>query len=119
MNIETPDELLAYLKMGQRIGQDERPGISVLKGGVSNRTVLVESENGQAWVIKQAPPKLRVEVDWFSDPARSHREAMGTKYLAELAPPGAIPRLIFEDEENHLLAMEAVARPHENLKAKL
>src|SRR5207247_1095754 len=108
MNIETPDELLSYLRTAQRIGPAERPGISGLKGGVSNRTVLVERENGEAWVIKQALEKLRVGVDWFSDPARSHREALGMRFLAELAPPRAIPRLIFEDEENHLLTMEAV-----------
>jgi 5-methylthioribose kinase len=81
--------------------------------------VLVERPSGEAWVLKQALPKLRVAVDWFSDPARIHREALGLKYLAELAPPRTITPLIFGDAEQHLLAMEAVPQPHENWKTML
>ncbi len=70
-------------------------------------------------MVKQALPKLRVAVDWFSDPARIQREAAGMRWLAELAPAGTIPRLIFEDRACHLLAMEAVPEPHENWKTVL
>lgn len=70
-------------------------------------------------MLKQALEKLRVEVDWFSDPKRIHREALGLRWLAELAPPGAITPLVFEDHENLLLAMEAVPDPHENWKTML
>ncbi len=91
----------------------------VLAGGVSNRTVLVERPTGEAWVLKQALEKLRVSVDWFSDPERVHREALGLRWLQELAPPGSITPLVFEDHEHHLLAMEAVPEPHENWKTML
>ena len=91
----------------------------VLAGGVSNRTVLVELPTGEAWVLKQALEKLRVSVDWFSDPERVHREALGLRWLQELAPPGSITPLVFEDHEHHLLAMEAVPEPHENWKTML
>ncbi len=65
----------------------------VLAGGVSNRTVLVERPTGASWVVKQALPKLRVAVDWFSDPKRIGREALGLKYLAEIAPKaGLMPK---------------------------
>jgi hypothetical protein len=50
--------------------------VSVLSGGVSNRTVLVERASG-SWVLKQALEQLRVPVEWFSDPARVHRGASG------------------------------------------
>jgi aminoglycoside phosphotransferase (APT) family kinase protein len=119
LNIEEPDDLLAYLRQAGRIGADERPAIMPLAGGVSNRTVLVERPGGGAWVLKQALPKLRVRVDWFSSPARIHQEALGLRWLRELAPPGTIPALVFEDHERHLLAMEAVPRGHENWKAML
>ncbi len=119
MNIECAAELIGYLRGGGHIGKDENPRITVLTGGVSNRTVLVERENGTAWVLKQALARLRVASDWFSSPARIQREALGLRYLSQLAPPDAIPRLIFEDQERHFLAMEAVPQPHENWKTML
>jgi hypothetical protein len=81
--------------------------------------VLVERESGEAWVVKQALEKLRVQVDWFSSPERIHREALGIRWLGELAPPGAITPFIFEDFDGHLLAMAAVPQPHENWKHML
>ena len=119
LDIERPDALLDYLRVTSRIGRGESPRIEVLKGGVSNRTVLVERPDGESWVIKQALPKLRVQVDWFSDPSRIRREALGLQWLARLAPPGTITPFLFEDPEHHLLAMAAVPQPHENWKAML
>lgn len=119
LDIEQPAALLAYLRSTGRIAADEEPRFTVLTGGVSNRTVLVERGNGDAWVIKQALPKLRVQVDWFSPPERIHREALGLRWLARLAPLGTITPLVFEDHAHHLLAMEAVPRPHANWKTML
>ena len=120
LDIERPGPLVGYLKATGRLDEDEEPVVSVLAGGVSNRTVLVErTASGERWVVKQALPKLRVATDWFSDPKRIHREALGLRWLVGLAPPGAITPLVFEDHENHLLAMEAVPQPHENWKTML
>ncbi len=119
LDIEQRDQLLAYLQQTGRIGADEEPAIHNLAGGVSNRTVLVQRSSGEAWVLKQALARLRVAVDWFSSPARVHREALGLRWLAAIAPAGAIPRLVFEDRAAHLLAMEAVPEPHENWKQVL
>ncbi len=91
----------------------------VLAGGVSGRTVLVAFTDGRRWVLKQALAKLRVAADWFSDPNRIHREALGMRVLGELAPPGSIPKLIFDDETHHVIGMEAVPEPHENWKEML
>jgi 5-methylthioribose kinase len=118
MNIESA-ELIGYLRGRGHVGPDENPRITTLAGGVSNRTVLVERDNGMAWVLKQALAKLRVASDWFSSPERIHREALGLHWLSRLTPPGAIPRLVFEDHEHHFLAMEAVPQPHENWKTML
>src|SRR5215210_8750615 len=119
LDIERPADLLRYLRGTGRIAPDECPAVGVLAGGVSNRTVLVERPSGEAWVLKQALAKLRVAVDWFSSPERIHREALGLRWLARLAPPGTITPLVFEDHDRHLLAMRAVPRPLENWKALL
>ena len=118
-DIERTGDLAAYLATTGRITPGERSTVTVLGGGVSNRTVLVERPSGEAWVVKQALPKLRVAVDWFSPPARIHREALGLRWLAELAPPGTVVPFLFEDDDLHLLAMGAVPQPHQNWKSLL
>lgn len=119
LDIERAPELLAWLRTHGWIGPGEQPAIEVLHGGVSNKTVLVERVNGDAWVLKQALPKLRVQVDWFSPVERVHREALGLRWLERIAPPGTITPLVFEDVPQHCIAMAAVPQPHENWKQML
>src|SRR5438105_192892 len=116
VDIEQPEQLLQYLRQTRRINPTEQIQIHNLRGGVSNKTVLIKRPNREAWVLKQALPKLRVDVDWFSDPRRIHTEALALQHLPDLAPPGTITPLIFEDREQNLLAMAAVPDPHTNLK---
>jgi aminoglycoside phosphotransferase (APT) family kinase protein len=119
LDIEQPDQLVAYLERGGHIDPGEPIVARVLAGGVSNRTVLVERANGDAWVLKQALAKLRVAVDWFSSPERIHREALGLRWLAQLAPPHTVTPFVFEDHQQHILAMGAVPQPHANWKTML
>jgi tRNA A-37 threonylcarbamoyl transferase component Bud32 len=119
IDIEEPAALLHYLRQAGRIAPEEAPTTTILRGGVSNRTVLLQRESGQAWVLKQALEKLRVAVEWHSDPIRIEREALGMVTLAMLLPDGAVPKLVFLDPAQHLLAMEAVPQPHDNFKSLL
>jgi aminoglycoside phosphotransferase (APT) family kinase protein len=119
LDIEQPHLLIAYLREAGHIGPIEQPRLRNLTGGISNRTVLVERPTGEAWVLKQALAKLRVPVDWFSNPERVHCEALGLRWLAELAPAGTTTAFVFEDHEHHLLAMQAVPQPHDNWKSLL
>jgi tRNA A-37 threonylcarbamoyl transferase component Bud32 len=119
LDIEKAADLLAYLRSEGWIAPYESPATTVLHGGVSNRTVLVERFDGDDWVLKQALAKLRVQVDWFSPVERVHREALGLRWLERIAPPGTTTPLIFEDFQHHLIAMAAVPRPHENWKQLL
>lgn len=119
VDIEDPAALHHYLLRTGHLGSHQSCVSARLAGGVSSRTVRVELPGGAAWVLKQALPKLRVTMDWFSDPMRVHREALGLRWLQQLLPAGAVPRLIFEDLDEHILAMEAVPQPHENWKTLL
>jgi 5-methylthioribose kinase len=119
LDIEQPQALIAYLHQSGYLPAHVIPRVHRLDGGVSNRTMLVELPGGDAWVLKQALEKLRVPVDWFSSPERVHREAAGLRWLTRLAPPGAIPGFVFEDQDHHILAMQRVPQPHVNWKRML
>jgi 5-methylthioribose kinase len=119
IDIEDADQLVGYLRNTGRIDSQEELIVRKLSGGVSNKTVWLKRSNGQAWVIKQSLPKLRVRSDWFSDPARINIEANGLRYLPRVAPRGSITPLVFKDPSQHLLAMEAVPEPHQNWKQRL
>ncbi len=119
IDIEDTVDLLRYLRETGRIKSDEAIVIRTLHGGVSNKTILLQRPDGSRWVIKQSLPKLRVRVSWFSDPARIQVEANSLRYLPRITPPDSTPALLFEDRQQHLLAMEAVPDPHENWKAQL
>jgi aminoglycoside phosphotransferase (APT) family kinase protein len=115
LDIEQSDALIAYLRA--RDAQVE--SVRVLAGGVSSRAVYVRLTDGREWVLKQSLAKLRVAVDWFSDPERIHNEARALRWLARLTPPGSVPEFIFEDVEAHVLAMSAVPQPHETWKTRM
>lgn len=119
LDIEKPGDLIGYLRASGRVTPEEKLTLTILSGGVSNRTALLEFGNGDSWVVKQALAKLRVAADWFSSPERIHREALGLRWLAKVAPAGTIVPFIFENHEHHLLAMQAVPQPHENWKTVL
>jgi 5-methylthioribose kinase len=81
--------------------------ITELGGGVSNTVLLVKSSNSQL-VLKQALPQLRVQDEWLADRSRIIREANALEDCAHLLPPGSVPKVLWLDEPNYLLAMSAV-----------
>jgi tRNA A-37 threonylcarbamoyl transferase component Bud32 len=116
MNIEDIPTLVEYLRARGTIAPAETPSVRKLEGGVSNRVMLVKPGSAPAFVVKQALQKLRVAVDWFCTPTRIEKEGLALQYLSELTSSGSIPRVLFTDSEQHLLAMEAVPEPHETWK---
>jgi 5-methylthioribose kinase len=119
IDIEQIEALRVYLLQRGHLLPGPGMVIQPLAGGVSNRTMLVTFANGDAWVLKQALARLRVTANWFSDPARIHREGLGLRHLRALIPADNLPQFIFEDFENHILAMTAIPQPHENWKTML
>ena len=118
LDIENFQTLAGYLVEQGHIRSRGEVSLERLSGGVSNRTVKVTWPDGHGWILKQALPKLRVSVDWFSDPERIKVEAAALRWMNR-SVPGAAPAFIFEDAAKYLMAMEAIPHEHENWKSLL
>jgi 5-methylthioribose kinase len=92
--------------------------ITELAGGVSNTVLLVETP-AERFVLKQSLPQLRVDQQWLSDRSRIWREADALEALALHLPSGAVPAVIFRDDDNYLFAMSAAIRESESWKSAL
>jgi 5-methylthioribose kinase len=112
IEIDRPEQLIRYLRERGLIASSEQPRVRLLTGGVSSRTVLVEREEGQGFVVKQALAKLRVASDWSCSTERIYREALGMRCLGDLLPAGAVTELLFEDTIHPIIVMSAVAQPN-------
>jgi aminoglycoside phosphotransferase (APT) family kinase protein len=85
----------------------------LLGGGVSNTVLLAESVERRL-VFKQSLGQLRVEEEWLADRSRIHREVAAIRALAD-----SVPRVVFEDRENFIYAMEAAPDGAEDWKTRL
>lgn len=91
---------------------------SELAWGVSNIVLRVDTP-ARSFVVKQSRKQLRTPIDWFSQLERVWREVDTMRALEGLLPAGSVPRVLFEDRENYLFAMEAVEADHRVWKAEL
>jgi len=94
LDIENFEALRQYLTRQEHIDSNDTIFFKNLAGGISNRTVKVIWQDGRGWVLKQALEKLRVSVDWFSDPERIQVEAKALQWLNYVIP-GAHPGIYF------------------------
>src|ERR1700748_3585811 len=78
-----------------------------MAGGISNGVLLIETDLGDRFVIKQARDRLDVSADWHIDRRRAINEANCLRYLEEILPDGSVPRVIFTDETESLIGMTA------------
>lgn len=117
MNIENPEILRNYLLAKGLLSPDEDFEISTLTGGVSAQTIYIDKKD--PLVIKQSLSQLKTRSEWYSDPGRILIENAGLKWLYDHLPGGSVPRPIFCDEEKHLLIMEGISPPSDNLKTLL
>jgi hypothetical protein len=113
----TPDNAGTYL--AQSLGGDWL--VSTLGGGVSNTTLLAESRAGSALrriVVKQSLPQLRVAEVWFAGRNRIHNECESIRRLGAILGD-AVPRIVFEDRENFIFAMDAASPAARDWKTML
>ncbi|MBI3865112.1 MAG: phosphotransferase, partial [Planctomycetia bacterium] len=87
--------------------------------GVSNAVLRVTPAAGEPFVLKQSRAQLRTRAAWFSRLDRVWREVDVMRVLAPLLPPGVVPRVLFEDRDNYLFAMEAAPADHKVWKQLL
>jgi 5-methylthioribose kinase len=92
--------------------------VSELAGGVSNIVLLVETDSAR-FVLKQSLPQLRVEQHWLSDRSRIWREAAALEAVAPHLPAGAVPAVLFRDDDSYLFAMTAAPVASEPWKSVL
>ena len=98
LDIERPDELVAWLRSRGLSDPDERPIATVLHGGAFRVAPCVSRRTGVT-SPEAATDEARVPIDWFSDPAcKAHREATRASLDAH-ARTGRIPMLVFEDRD--------------------
>lgn len=90
----------------------------VLSGGVSNQVIKVITPS-QNLVLKQARPRLRVELEWLADIERIFAEYACLQLLQRILPPGSVPQPLFLDPENYVYAMECAPEGSLNWKTEL
>lgn len=99
---EVPD-ILAALRHMKLVGASEAPAIVPLTGGVSSDVYRVDLATGPI-CVKRALPKLRVAAEWLAPIERIHSEVDWFRFAGG-AEPGCVPRILAEDKDAHLFAM--------------
>ncbi|HLJ10722.1 MAG TPA: phosphotransferase, partial [Planctomycetaceae bacterium] len=106
------DNAVEYLHAHRRLEKTIPARAELLAWGVSNAVLRITRATGEPFVLKQSRSQLRTKDAWFSRLDRIWREIDALRVLEPLLPEGVIPRVLFEDRENYLFAMEAAPAEH-------
>lgn len=101
-----------WLRSTGRVPHDEELTVEALAWGVSNVVLRVTPRTLTPFVLKQSREQLRTRDPWFSRLERIWREADAMRALQPLLAEGMVPRVLWEDRENYVLAMEAAPADH-------
>jgi aminoglycoside phosphotransferase (APT) family kinase protein len=88
-------------------GPRDRCSFTPLAGGVSSNIFRVDVAD-RSFCVKRALARLKVAADWRAPIERNHSEAEWIRVAGEIVPDAA-PRLIAEDPEAGLFAMQWLA----------
>ncbi|MFQ5731320.1 MAG: phosphotransferase [Planctomycetaceae bacterium] len=115
----TPDNVIPYLQQRGDLEVAESSRAALLGWGVSNVVLRISSPGGEDLVIKQSRETLRTAAEWRSRLDRVFREADVMRAICDVVAPEIVPRVLFEDRDNYLFAMQAVEADHVVWKAAL
>tara|TARA_R110002095_G_scaffold3683_1_gene11060 strand:+ start:1899 stop:2945 length:1047 start_codon:yes stop_codon:yes gene_type:complete len=115
----TAENAVEYLKANRFLDSEEAATAEALAWGVSNIVIRIHRSAGNDFVIKQSREQLRTQAQWFSHLDRIWRELEVMQELENLLPEGVVPRVLFEERENYLFAMDAIDEGHQVWKGVL
>jgi 5-methylthioribose kinase len=108
----------AYL--AQRLGMDAGEiAVWELTGGVSNAVLRVRLTGQADLVLKQSLGQLRTKEVWLCERERIFSEQAALELLEGVAPEGSLPRILFADPANYLIAMSAAEEEAPTWKEEL
>jgi len=81
--------------------------VKVLSGGVSGDVVLTD----EGHVRKQFLPKLKVAMEWLSDPRRVFREIDSLKAWGRIVGPESVPQVLSVEPESFAYTMTYAEGP--------
>lgn len=85
---------------GDRVGSDLRTPDQMTLGDPDTRP-----HEGACFVLKQPLARFKTQAEWLVDIDRVLVERDALELLATLLPAGTVPRVLWFDEENHILAL--------------
>ncbi|MCA3279484.1 MAG: aminoglycoside phosphotransferase family protein [Roseomonas sp.] len=119
MQQDLPEAIAAGLAAMGLLAPGQHAQGEALAGGVSSDIWRLTLPDGREICVKRALPKLKVAADWRAPVVRNIYEA---RWLAEAdrALPGAVPKLLGQDEATGCLAMAFLSpEDHPVWKARL
>lgn len=102
LNDNLRDSMAALCEMGL-IADGEQFCVRALSGGVSCDVYEIRTDN-QAYCVKRALPKLRVEAEWYAPAERGESEVAWMKLVGGIDARWA-PEILGEDRARHLFVM--------------
>ena len=100
----TEQAILATLRRADLIGSDETPEMTPLTGGVSSDIWKITALAGP-FCVKRALAQLKTDKEWHAPVERNGSEADWIRTAAKIVP-NAVPRILAEDREAGMFAME-------------
>lgn len=105
----TTEAAASMLRAGGLVNSEVDISVESLGGGVSNTVLQAQWDSGCA-VLKQPLPNLAVEDEWPADVTRVHNEAAAARVYYDVIVASeidaAVPRVLLEDKEKHVIAIE-------------